>query len=65
MMQLINDMDWTLLRAQKTWLLEKAYTEGDLPAGLLHLIDSLQDIAVAEGVDEKIIYGESACSSNE
>ncbi len=49
-------IDWTLLNQQKRWLLEQASTS-DEAAGLLHLLDSIQDAAVdLAGVPEAVVF---------
>lgn len=48
------NIDWGLLRLQKAWLICQ---EGEQAAGLLHLIDFLQDRAVAEGIPEEVVFG--------
>ena len=58
MNELISNMDWELLRRQKQWLLTRTIEEdSEMANGLLHLIDNLQDAALAEGVDELDIFG--------
>ena len=42
---LINSIDWELLRTQKQWLLKRPESN-KIAAGLVNLIDSLQDLAV-------------------
>lgn len=39
----IEKIDWSLLRKQKEWLLNQ---DNENAAGLVHLIDSIQDQAV-------------------
>ena len=56
----MSGVDWVLLRHQKLALLEvmrrdaRFDAEGD---GLLELIDSIQDQAVAAGVPEETVFG--------
>lgn len=47
-------IDWAELRRQKAWLLAQDADEAD---GLVNLIDSLQDDAVANGEDEALVFG--------
>ena len=42
-----RDIDWTLLREQKQWLVNQS---GHHAAGLLGLLDSIQDTAIRLGV---------------
>lgn len=52
---MISNIDWKLLREQKMWLLEQ---DGEAAAGLLHLVDALQDHAVLfEGISELEVFG--------
>jgi hypothetical protein len=55
-MELFNNMDWNMLRAQKLWLLEQP---GDAALGLTHLLDALQDQAVLLGFSEHAVFGPS------
>jgi len=49
-------IDWALLAHQKRWLLRQAAT-ADEAAGLLHLLDTIQDAAVDHaGVPEKFVF---------
>jgi hypothetical protein len=49
-------IDWTLLARQKQWLLEQASTS-DEAAGLLHLLDAIQDAAVdMAGVPKAVVF---------
>jgi hypothetical protein len=49
-------IDWTLLAPQKRWLLERSNTS-DEAAGLLHLLDAIQDAAVdLAGVPEAAVF---------
>ena len=57
MNELIRDIDWDLLRVQKTWLLCRASEGSENAAGLVNLLDSLQDLAVREGVDPLEVFG--------
>jgi hypothetical protein len=49
-------IDWEALRIQKAWLLRQ---DGAQAAGLLHLIDHIQDRAVECGLPEQLVFGES------
>lgn len=55
-MELMENMDWALLRAQKSWLLNQ---ESDHALGLLHLLDAIQDEAIRLGFDEETVFGPS------
>ncbi len=59
----IKDIDYTLLREQKSSLLELLSDKKIMSAnqhmdlvGLVHLLDSLQDYAVETGIDENIVF---------
>ena len=56
-MDIIQDMDWDLLRRQKQWLLCKTAEGSENAAGLLNLLDNLQDQAVRQGVDPLLVFG--------
>lgn len=43
----VSNIDWELLRKQKRWLINQ---NGELAAGLIGLIDALQDAAVDSGL---------------
>jgi hypothetical protein len=59
MNELFATMDWTLLRKQKHWLMERAVMDqSEMATGLLHLIDGIQDAAVEQGVEETLVFGE-------
>lgn len=55
-MDFMENMDWNLLRAQKSWLLNQA---SEHAFGLLHLLDAIQDEAVLGGIDESLVFGVS------
>jgi len=56
MKETLKHMDWALLREQKLWLFHNDSIEA---AGLLSLVDAIQDAAVAEGIaTEKEVFGE-------
>ena len=49
-------VDWTALARQKRWLLRQAKTSEEA-AGLVHLLDAIQDAAVDRaGVPEAIVF---------
>jgi hypothetical protein len=51
-----GSMDWALLTRQKRWLLEHAQASEEA-AGLLELLDAIQDAAVdIAGVPEAIVF---------
>lgn len=51
----IEKIDWCLLRKQKEWLLNQ---ENENAAGLVHLIDRIQDEAVDNGDASEIeVFG--------
>lgn len=55
-----NTIDFPLLREQKEELLYDA-EEFELDvSGIIHLIDALQDAAVAAGIPESTVFGELA-----
>lgn len=57
-MQLIDNIDWDLLRQQKAWLLTHAIQhQSEMAAGLVNLLDELQDQAVQSGTDELLVFG--------
>jgi len=50
-------LDWVLLRRQKEWLLQQP--TGPEANGLVHLLDAIQDEAVASGeASEDEVFGE-------
>lgn len=50
-----NSIDWSLLRAQKLWLLEQNCEHAD---GLVHIIDAIQDQAVSNGIASELeVFG--------
>ena len=53
-MELMENMDWALLRAQKAWLLNQV---SDYAFGLLHLLDAIQDEAIRLGFAEDEVFG--------
>ena len=58
--QIIAGIDWELLRTQKAQLLAAVDVEltGFDPTGIVHLIDAIQDAAVADGIaGEEIVFG--------
>lgn len=58
-MELLNNMDWDLLRTQKQWLIVHAYEhQSVIAAGLTNLLDEIQDQAVKNGVDPLVVFGE-------
>jgi len=49
-------LDWALLRKQKEWL--QSFKGNDYADGLIHLIDAIQDHAVANGeASEREVFG--------
>ena len=51
----LRNTDWTLLRKQKAFLLT---FDDDLSSGLLHLVDAIQDAAVADGIATEVeVFG--------
>lgn len=51
-------VDFELLRQQKQWLLSVRPDEKyPLVDGVIHLIDTIQDQAVAQGVSEAEVFG--------
>jgi hypothetical protein len=51
----MQHIDWSLLREQKAWLLMHDCDEAN---GLIHLVDSIQDNAVALGMfTEQQVFG--------
>ena len=51
-----GSIDWALLARQKRWLLERAQTSEEA-AGLLELLDAIQDTAVDRaGVPEAVVF---------
>jgi len=59
----IQNIDYALLRKQKSSLLELLSDEKSLTAkhhmsldGILYLLDNLQDYAVETGIDENIVF---------
>lgn len=59
MRKLFDKIDWAQLREQKEWLVDQeAYTQAGEATGLVHLLDSIQDAAVNEGIPEDIVFGE-------
>lgn len=56
----IAGIDWELLRQQKAQLLAAVDVEltGFDPTGIVHLIDAIQDAAVADGIaGEELVFG--------
>jgi len=50
-----DNIDWELFRQQKTWLVVR---NDELSAGILHMMDDIQDSAFATGkYSEEQIYG--------
>ncbi len=60
--EVLQHIDWTLLREQKDYCLNEAANNaevGHLYMGIVHLMDSLQDAAFADGLGtEQQIFGE-------
>lgn len=53
-----GQIDWSALARQKQWLLQHA-AGSEEAAGLLHLLDAIQDAAVDRaGIPEKIVFPE-------
>lgn len=55
-MELMENIDWSLLRAQKQWLLSQDHEHAH---GLLHLLDAIQDDAIRQGFEEDVVFGQS------
>jgi len=52
--ELLQKMDWELLWKQKQWLIKQ---QTDESAGLIHLLDDLQDIAVENhAIPENLVF---------
>lgn len=50
-----DNINWELFREQKTWLVLR---NDEVSAGILHMMDSIQDTAFATGrFSEEQIYG--------
>lgn len=58
----VKSLDWEMLREQKSYLWNEACNDrenGDICAGMVNLIDALQDAAVADGIATEIeVFGE-------
>lgn len=60
---LLRNIDWSLLRCQKDFLLEIRATYDNpskgfaMISGLIHLLDAIQDAAVEEGTPEFDVFG--------
>lgn len=55
---IVDNIDWDELREQKSWLLTQAIETGSVHAdGLVNLLDWVQDMAVAAGVDSEQVFG--------
>jgi hypothetical protein len=55
----LPNIDWALLRAQKIALIDladKNSEHADIADGLINLLDSLQDYAVAAGVPAATVF---------
>tara|TARA_R110000868_G_scaffold144517_2_gene363756 strand:+ start:205 stop:390 length:186 start_codon:yes stop_codon:yes gene_type:complete len=52
--EFIKNIDWALLRQQKLWLLNQ---DSQMADGLVNFIDSLQDLAVINNIDELTVFG--------
>lgn len=54
--EVISNMNWDLLRKQKSFLWNNG---SDAALGLVHLIDAIQDAAVEDGFASKLeVFGE-------
>ena len=51
---MVEGINWPLLRIQKLWLMNHTGENAD---GLIHLLDWIQDSAVAAGIDERRVFG--------
>lgn len=60
--QVVRSIDWTLLREQKEWLmnvLQPNSSDQDMVDGILQLFDSIQDVAVSDGLASAVeVFGE-------
>jgi hypothetical protein len=56
-MDIFQEMDWDLLRQQKQWLVCKSIEGSQNAAGLVILLDNLQDQAVRQGADPLVVFG--------
>lgn len=55
---IVDNIDWDELREQKSWLLDMFGETGSTNAdGLVHLLDWIQDQAVAAGIDSERVFG--------
>ena len=55
---IVDNIDWDELREQKSWLLTQAIETGSVNAdGLVNLLDWIQDMAVAAGIDSERVFG--------
>jgi hypothetical protein len=56
LVKVISNMNWKLLREQKTFLWN---TESEEALGIVHLIDAIQDAAVVDGIATQLeVFGE-------
>lgn len=56
LVEVISNMNWDLLREQKSFLWNNGSKE---TLGLVHLIDAIQDAAVEDGIASKLeVFGE-------
>ena len=53
---MVEGINWPQLRIQKLWLMNHTGENAD---GLIHLLDWIQDSAVAAGVDSRRVFGYS------
>lgn len=55
---IVDNIDWDELRMQKSWLIDMIGETGSAHAdGLVNLLDWVQDMAVAAGVDSEQVFG--------
>jgi hypothetical protein len=55
----VERIDWDLLRDQKSWLLAMGVELGE---GVIGLLDEIQDAAVADGLaTEEAVFGAAVC----
>ncbi len=56
--EIVQRIDWKMLRRQKLWLLDQSSKPSHIATGLICLIDAIQDAALLDQIaDEDTIFG--------
>jgi hypothetical protein len=58
----IDNLDWEMLREQKEFCLNHG---ADVPMGLAHFLDFIQDSAVAQGYTLEEVFGDLLENNND